>query len=120
MPTTPLPFSLVELSTGAMMIESSSVQTDTFLAIAALIALVALGASTTTGKSAPAGMSTCSPKGAAALVGQVAPNDAAILYRTQSRMIRRLAPGDPMTKDYRVERVTVTIAEGRIVSASCG
>ncbi|WP_419554965.1 I78 family peptidase inhibitor [Sphingomonas phyllosphaerae] len=50
----------------------------------------------------------------------MAPDDAAILRRTHSSIIRRLAQGDPMTKDYRVERVTVTVAEGRIVSASCG
>ncbi len=95
-------------------------RTDTSLTMTALSALAALGACTTTGESAPARLSTCNPKGAAALVGQVAPDDAAILRRTHSSIIRRLAQGDPMTKDYRVERVTVTVAEGRIVSASCG
>ena len=31
-------------------------------------------------------------------------------------MVRRLAPGDMSTKDYREDRLTVTIAEGRIIS----
>lgn len=95
-------------------------RTYTSMTMALLIALVALGACTTTGGGAPARLSKCKPKAAAALIGQVAPDDAAILRRTHSSIIRRLAPGDPMTKDYRVERITVTVAEGRIVSASCG
>ncbi|MEG3093446.1 I78 family peptidase inhibitor [Sphingomonas sp. PB1R3] len=95
-------------------------RTDTSLTMTALIALAALGACTTTGENAPAQLSTCNPKAAANLVGQVAPDDAVILRRTHSSIIRRLPPGDAMTKDYRVERITVTVADGRIVSSSCG
>lgn len=99
---------------------SESMRTDTSLTMTALIALAALGACTTPGESAPSRLSTCNPKAAAVLVGRVAPDDAVILRRTHSAIIRRLAPGDAMTKDYRVERITVTVADGRIVSASCG
>ena len=39
---------------------------------------------------------------------------------TGGTIVRRIAPGDPTTKDYRIERVTVMVADGRVVSASCG
>lgn len=84
----------------------------------------ALGACATTNAGAGAGVqassATCKVDAAGALVGMVAPDDAAILGRTGGTIVRRIAPGDPTTRDYRIERVTVTIAEDRIVAASCG
>lgn len=62
----------------------------------------------------------CDAEGAARLVGEVAPDDGTILRRTGSTIVRRIAPGDQVTQDYRLERVTVSIAEGRVVYASCG
>ncbi len=62
----------------------------------------------------------CHADAAKALVGKAAPDDAAVLRLTGSTMVRRLAPGDMATEDYRQERVTLTIAEGRVISASCG
>ncbi|WP_267414219.1 I78 family peptidase inhibitor [Sphingomonas sp. GC_Shp_4] len=88
--------------------------------VAALLGLTALGACATTGPRDHAGAATCRAAAAAKLVGQVAPDDAVILRRTGGTTVRRLAPGDMSTKDYREERVTVTIAEGRVISASCG
>jgi hypothetical protein len=90
--------------------------------VALPLMLTALGACATTiaGADTQAVSADCKADAAGTLVGMVAPDDAAILGRTGGTMVRRIAPGDPTTRDYRVERVTVTIAEGRIVAASCG
>lgn len=94
--------------------------TRTGLALASLLGLAALGACASSGTGDRVRTATCRAEAAAALVGQAAPADAAILRRTGSAMVRRLAPGDMATRDYREERVTVTIADGRVVAASCG
>ena len=78
-----------------------------------------LGACASTGTAEP-GRATCRPTGAAALVGKIAPDDAIIMHSTGSAIVRRIAPGDATTKDFREERVTVTVAEGRVIAASCG
>ncbi|MEG8044707.1 hypothetical protein QP164_19400 [Sphingomonas sp. LR59] len=39
---------------------------------------------------------------------------------TGSSIVRRIAPGDTTTKDFREERVTVTIVNGQVVAPSCG
>lgn len=84
--------------------------------------LTTLGACATTGTGAgtQTQSATCKADAAGALVGMVAPDDVAILGRTGGTIVRRIAPGDATTRDYRVERVTVTIADGQIVAASCG
>ncbi|EGI55664.1 hypothetical protein SUS17_1409 [Sphingomonas sp. S17] len=48
------------------------------------------------------------------------PDDSTILRRTGGTTVRRIAPGDPTTKDYRIDRITVTIADNRVVAAACG
>jgi hypothetical protein len=88
--------------------------------LTAVLGLIGLSACASTGTGDRSRASTCRPDAATTLVGQVAPDNDAILRRTHSTIIRRIAPGDPTTKDYREERVTVTVAEGRVVSASCG
>ncbi len=85
---------------------------------APLLGLAALGACASSG--AGDRIATCRADAAAALVGQAAPDDAAIRRRTGSTIVRRLAPGDGATKDYRVERVTVTIENARVIAAACG
>ena len=42
------------------------------------------------------------------------------IRRTGGTTVRRIAPGDPTTKDYRIDRITVTIADNRVVAAACG
>ncbi len=84
------------------------------------IGLLTLGACASTGTAGVAASATCRADAAAALVGGAAHDDAAILARTGGSIVRRIAPGDPTTRDFRVERVTVTIADGRVVAASCG
>ena len=85
-----------------------------------VVALLGLGACAATGAADRGQTAACKADAAATLAGQVAPDDAAILKRTGGTIVRRIAPGDPTTRDYRIERVTVTIADGRIVSAICG
>ena len=95
-------------------------RTNKAITMTALLGLTGLGACATNGTRDLAGAATCRAAATAKLVGQVAPEDATILRRTGGTMVRRLAPGDMSTKDYREERVTVTIAEGRVIAASCG
>jgi hypothetical protein len=81
---------------------------------------LALGACASTGTALRDGAASCNADAAATLVGQVAPDDRTILRRTGGKIVRRIAPGDPTTRDFRVERVTVTVTKRRVVSASCG
>lgn len=93
--------------------------TNTIGTLTVTLGLAGLGACASTGTTGP-GRSVCRPAAAAALVGKAASDDATILQGTGSAIVRRIAPGDATTKDYREERVTVTIAEGRVIAASCG
>lgn len=65
--------------------------------------------------------SVCRPEAAAKLVGHAAPDDAQIRLQTGAELIRRIAPGDAVTHDYRQNRVTIAIdSAGKVVEASCG
>ena len=88
--------------------------------LVSMLGLACLGACASTGTSDRLSTGLCRPDAAATLVGQSAPGDGDILRRTGSTVVRRLAPGDPMTRDYRQERVTLIVADGRVVSAFCG
>lgn len=90
------------------------------IGLTVLLGLVALIACASTGTGSQNGNSSCQPHPAQALVGKLAPDNQTILRRTGSTMIRRIAPGDAVTEDFRQERVTVTVAGGRIVAAACG
>lgn len=59
---------------------------------------------------------------AAALVGQSNLTEAKIKEKTKAQIIRMVTPGQPVTMDYREERVTVTVdpATKKVVQASCG
>lgn len=64
---------------------------------------------------------SCRSGPAKAMVGKSGLSDTEILHRAGATMLRRIAPGDPVTRDYRRERVTVTLDHtGMIVAASCG
>ena len=56
------------------------------------------------------------------LVGQSGLTDDQIKQKTKSEIVRKVAPGQPMTMDYRTNRVTVTIdpATKKITQATCG
>ena len=63
----------------------------------------------------------CQPEAAAKLVGHAAPDDAEVKQRTGASKIRRIAPGDMVTQDFRLERITLAIdPAGKVVSALCG
>lgn len=64
----------------------------------------------------------CVPEGAKALVGKSNLNDDQIKQSTKSEIVRRVAPNQAVTMDYRSERVTVTIdpKTQKITQASCG
>jgi hypothetical protein len=85
-----------------------------------LPALAVLGACAAPLTGARGDAATCRAEAASALVGRPAPDDAAILRRTGGTTVRRMAPGDMATQDYRPDRVTVRIDDGRVVAASCG
>lgn len=65
---------------------------------------------------------TCRSGDATRLVGQVNPTEAAIKALTGAGTVRQLGPNQPMTMDYRFDRVTVIKdpATGRILRATCG
>ncbi len=69
-----------------------------------------------------ANQSKCIADQAAALVGQSNLTEAQIKEKTKAQMVRMVAPGQPVTMDYREERVTVTVdpATKKVVQASCG
>ncbi|MCQ4965377.1 I78 family peptidase inhibitor, partial [Bifidobacterium pseudocatenulatum] len=64
----------------------------------------------------------CLAEEAKVLVGQTGLTDAQIKQKTQSEIIRRIAPGQPVTMDYRANRITVTIdpVTKKITQANCG
>lgn len=64
----------------------------------------------------------CVAEEAQKLVGQSDLTDDQIKQKTKSEIVRKVAPGQPMTMDYRTNRVTVTIdpASKKITQATCG
>lgn len=63
----------------------------------------------------------CRSEAAAQLVGRTALDDAQIQLRTGSELIRRIAPGDAVTHDFRENRITLAIdRDGKVVQATCG
>lgn len=65
---------------------------------------------------------TCVSEKVSSLIGQQNLSDDDIRKLTQARQIRRLAPGQAMTMDFREDRVNVTIdpASKKIIHATCG
>lgn len=66
--------------------------------------------------------STCVADEAAKLVGQSGLSEAEIKAKTKASIVRAVAPGQPVTMDYREDRVTVVInAQSKtIIQATCG
>lgn len=64
----------------------------------------------------------CDPAAAETLVGQDAVSDARAAELTGAKIVRQVGPGDPVTMDFREERVTIETdpESGKIVRASCG
>lgn len=64
----------------------------------------------------------CVAEEAKKLVGQIASSDESLQAKTHAKIVRRVAPDQAMTMDYRSDRLTVVVApsSNRIISASCG
>lgn len=79
-------------------------------------ALVACSA----GSEVPSGR--CDPVAARALVGKPKTTDEAAKQRTGATIVRQIAPAQPVTHDYRDNRVTLETdaTSGRVVGATCG
>ena len=62
------------------------------------------------------------PDAAAALTGKARMSDAEARQATGASIVRQIQPGQPVTMDYRRERVTIETdaASGKIVRAFCG
>lgn len=85
------------------------------------LALLAAGCRNETPPAA-AGPGLCRPAAAKALAGRARLSDAEAMRLTGAATVRRIAPGDAVTMDFRRERVTVETdpASGRVVRAVCG
>jgi hypothetical protein len=79
-------------------------------------ALVACSA----GPEVPSGR--CDPVAARALVGKPKRTDEAAKQGTGATIVRQIAPGQPVTHDYRDNRVTLETdpTSGLVVEATCG
>jgi hypothetical protein len=64
----------------------------------------------------------CDREAAAALVGLDRVSDDKAKQLTGATVVRQIKPGDPVTMDFRQERVTIEtdLKTGKIVRASCG
>ncbi|MBB4223967.1 hypothetical protein EJP67_19000 [Variovorax guangxiensis] len=71
---------------------------------------------------APAAPAACRQDAAAALTGKSRISDADARQATGASIVRQIQPGQPVTMDYRRERVTIETdaASGKIVRAYCG
>lgn len=64
----------------------------------------------------------CKREAAEALAGRSKVSDDEAMQLTGATIVRQIKPGDPVTMDFRQERVTIETDEktGKIVRASCG
>ncbi|OFE42560.1 I78 family peptidase inhibitor [Acinetobacter towneri] len=70
----------------------------------------------------PQTMQNCVPESAAQLVGKTGLSETQIKTITRAEIVRMVAPGQPVTMDYRMNRVTVVVDPKTkiILQASCG
>ena len=91
-------------------------------AAAALAILSIAACSVPQAKDAAAAPAACRQDAAAALTGKSRISDADARQATGASIVRQIQPGQPVTMDYRRERVTIETdaASGKIVRAYCG
>ena len=67
-------------------------------------------------------MQNCVPESAAQLVGKTGLTETQIKALTRAEIVRMVTPGQPVTMDYRMNRVTVVVDPKTkiIIQASCG
>ena len=62
----------------------------------------------------------CSSEAAASLINKPLPPAEDLKRVTGASIIRQIAPGDPVTMDFNERRLTVEVAGGKILRATCG
>lgn len=85
--------------------------------------LLVLGLAVAGCQSAPSpDRSECRPEAAESLAGRMRITDAQARELTGASLVRQIRPGEPVTQDYRLERVTVETdpTTNRIIRAMCG
>ncbi|MDR6522762.1 hypothetical protein J2789_005452 [Variovorax paradoxus] len=93
---------------------------------ASMLAILSIAACSTAQPQATADAATapaaCRPDAAATLTGKARMSDAEARQATGASIVRQIQPGQPVTMDYRRERVTIETdaASGKIVRAFCG
>jgi hypothetical protein len=96
---------------------------QTFAIGAAVLATLSLAACQSPAPAAPGGPpAACRPEAAQALAGKGALSDTEARRLTGASLVRQIQPGQPVTMDFRQERVTIETdaRTGKIVRASCG
>ncbi|MGX5649797.1 I78 family peptidase inhibitor [Hydrogenophaga borbori] len=89
---------------------------------AAALTVLGLAACQSPMPSAPATPGACRPDAAQALAGKDRVSDDQARQLTGASLVRQIAPGQPVTLDYRQERVTIETdpKTGKVVRAFCG
>src|SRR5690349_20525841 len=86
----------------------------------AMPAAFLLAASLTSIASAQDSRGNCSSEAAAKLADQLLPSVGELERLTGASIVRQIAPGDPVTMDFNERRLTVEVAGGKILRATCG
>lgn len=88
----------------------------------AAIALLASAGCAASSMEVTRGSALCIEEAAQGLVGKTKPSDSEAMGLTGATIVRQIAPGQPVTEDYRENRVTIETdpATGRVVRAACG
>lgn len=89
---------------------------------AMLVAALAVAGCQSTASEPAGGPAACKRDAAEALAGKDRVTDDQAKQLTGASIVRQIAPGQPVTMDYRAERVTIETdpATGKIVRAACG
>jgi hypothetical protein len=71
---------------------------------------------------APPDVAGCDPEAALRLVGKARPTDEGAARLTNAKIVRQIEPGQMVTQDYRIDRVTIETdpATAQVVAARCG
>ncbi|MFN7023243.1 MAG: I78 family peptidase inhibitor [Pseudorhizobium sp.] len=68
------------------------------------------------------GKGPCDAEAAQSLVGKPKPTDVEAMQVTKATTVRQIEPGQPVTQDFRDDRVTIETdpGSGQVVAARCG
>ena len=91
---------------------------DASAALALLAGIALWSGSAQAAAPKPAG--GCEAAAAIKFIGAEPPDDAIARSLTGAKTVRRVAPGQSVSLDYRPDRLTLEIADGQVVSTSCG